>query len=196
MSFSSDDLFDRYYYSRTAFVDGTYEFHRMIAEAIKPGASVLEIGAGPSNPTSDFLAAHGRLTGIDVSEEVHANKALSASFVYDGSHLPFAAESFDGCVSNFVLEHVEHPAEHFAEVARVLRPGAAYVFRTPNLFHYVAGTSSILPHSAHVRLANRLRSLSEDAHDPWQTFYRANTRRAIRRHIRATSLEVAELRMV
>ena len=87
----SQDPFDRYYYSRPGFVDGTREFHSMIAEAIKPGASILEIGAGPTNPTSDFLASHGRVTGVDVSEEVHQNRALGASHVYDGSHLPFPA---------------------------------------------------------------------------------------------------------
>ena len=108
---------------------------------------------------------------------------------FDGIQLPFDEASFDLCVSNYVLEHVAHPRQHFREVARVLRSGGAYCFRTPNRWHYVAIASRLLPYSAHLKLANRLRGLAEDAHDPYPTHYRANSRRAIRRFAGAAGLE-------
>jgi SAM-dependent methyltransferase len=196
MSFASERLFDRYYYSQPSFTDGTREFHHMIRGALGTVENILEIGSGPPNPTSTFLSSFAPVTGVDVSHDIESNAALSAALVFDGVTLPFVDESFDACVSNFVLEHVEHPAAHLSEVARVLRPGAPYVFRTPNLFHYVAGASRLLPHRVHVHMANRLRSLSADAHEPWQTFYRANSRGVLRRLASGAGLTVSDLRVV
>jgi len=159
-------LFEKYYFSRPGNEGGTRPFFRMFREQIPAGAKILEVGSGPSNVCSEELGKVGSVTGIDVDDDVRNNSFLQEAHVYDGVKMPFADESFDACVSNFVLEHVEHPVEHFREVARVLRPGGVYCFRTPNLFHYVSFGAWILPHWAHLLLANRLRSLQEDAHDP------------------------------
>lgn len=172
-------LFDRYYYSRSQFVDGTTKFHRACAHATPSPARILEIGAGPSNPTSDYLASLGDLIAVDISPEVHTNRAVKAAIVYDGRSIPLASRQFDVCVSDFVLEHIEDPHTHFREVARILRPGGLYCFRTPNLWHYVTLVAKATPHSIHRLLANRLRGLPTEAHDPYPTFYRANTRSAI-----------------
>ena len=114
----------------------------------------------------------------------------------DAQQLPFEDASFSGCVSNYVLEHVEDAEAHFREVARVLRRGGAYLFRTPNRWHYVAVGSGMLPHFMHVRMANRLRKLSEDAHEPWKTFYRANSGGRLRGLAREAGLGVSELRAI
>jgi hypothetical protein len=95
-----------------------------------------------------------------------------------------------------VLEPVEHPTAHFAEVRRVLRPGAPYIFRTPNRYHYVSLVSSLTPHSFHVRVANRLRNLDGDSHDPYPTYYRLNSRRAVRSYARKAGMDVEVLRMI
>jgi SAM-dependent methyltransferase len=124
------------------------------------------------------------------------NPALKRARVYDGRVFPFERRAFDGCVSNYVLEHIHDPAIHFAEVARVLKPGGVYCFRTPNQWHYVALAAKMLPHSAHRRLANRVRGLSEDAHDPWPTVYRANTPGQVRGLCEGAGLELVELRMI
>jgi SAM-dependent methyltransferase len=189
-------LFDRYYWSKPDFRNGTEQFHALCAANLARGGALLEIGAGPSNATSDYLATLGPLTGLDVSEEVRGNTALAEARVFDGRAFPFADASFSGCVSNYVLEHVEDPGAHFRQVARVLRPGGAYLFRTPNRWHYVAVASRMLPHFVHVRAANRLRKLSEDAHEPWKTFYRANHGGRLRRLAREAGLEARELRVI
>jgi SAM-dependent methyltransferase len=189
-------LFKRFYYDRASFVDGTTEFHRLCSERIGSGKQILEIGAGPPNQTSVFLSSLGFLKGIDVSDEVLRNSALQEAKVFDGNHIPYDACSFDACVSNYVMEHVENPDAHFREVARVLKPGGVYLFRTPNLWHYVSLAARALPHFAHLALANRLRDLPEDAHDPWTTFYRANTRQTVTRLAHDVGLQVDVIRMV
>lgn len=189
-------LFRRYYHSRPGFVDGTTEFHALCARWLADASDILEIGAGPPNSTSDFLATLARTVGVDVSPEIFENRALVQAATYSGTVLPFEDAAFDACVSNYVLEHVEGAEMHFHEVFRILRPGGYYLFRTPNLRHYVAFGSRILPHVLHRKLANRLRRLPADAHEPWPTFYRSNTRRRIRSLARAARLEVVELHMV
>jgi SAM-dependent methyltransferase len=183
-------LFDKYYYSRPAFVDGTGLFHGLCREVVRAGSRILEVGPGPANSTSSLLASLGSLIGADVSEEAAVNPALEEVHLFDGRRLPFGDDSFDACVSNYVLEHVAAPRSHFREVARVLRAGGVYCFRTPNQWHYVPLASRLLPHALHLRWANRLRGLGGEAHDPYPTLYRANTAGAIRWYAREAGLEV------
>lgn len=185
----TDHLFDRYYYSLPEFVDGTTRFHQLLAAQIKRGSEILEIGSGPTNETTNYLSTLGRVIGADTSREVEANSALMEAHIFDGLHLPFPAESFDVCVSNWVVEHVGNPSAHFREVSRILKDGGTYCFRTPNRWHYFVIGSQLLPFSVHLRIANKLRGLSEVEHDPYLTYYRANTSARIRRLSCESSLE-------
>lgn len=187
---------ERFYSRERGWVDGTTEFHDLCASRLPRGGPLLEIGAGPSNPTSRFLAGIGELHGVDPDPDVRDNDALASAELLQNGRFPFADGFFAGCVSNFVLEHVDDAATHLAEVRRVLRPGAPYVFRTPNRFHYVALVSSLTPHWFHVRVANRLRRLDDDSHDPYPTVYALNSRRAIRAAARGAGLAVDELRVI
>jgi len=193
---NTDSLYQKYYYSKAEFVDGTTQFHRLCAMYVRPGAKILEIGSGPSNATSKFLAALGTVVGADISEEVRHNPYLMEARVYDGHRLPFATGSFDACVADYVIEHIATPEQHFSEVSRVLRPGGVYCFRTPNLWHYVTAASKITPYWLHLRLANRLRCLTTAAHDPHPTVYEANTRGRIRQLVKAAGLSVTALHTI
>jgi len=187
---------DRYYDRSRGFVDGTEEFHRLCAATIPERSLILEIGAGPSNPTSDFLAARGVLTGLDVDAAVAGNRALTRFAVFGGERFPFDDASFDACVSNYVAEHVPVPSIHLEEVERVLRPGGAYVLRTPNRYHYVAVVAGLTPHWFHGLVANRLRKLPVDAHPPYPTVYAMNSPGRLQRLARAAHLNVEVLRMI
>lgn len=188
-------LFDRYY-PKPRYEGGTLPFFRLRQNYIAPGAEILEIGAGPSNPSSEMLSGIGTVTGLDIDPDVKNNRWLSKAYVFDGGLMPFEDESFDACSSDWVLEHVESPAAHFSEVARVLRPGGVYCFRTPNLFHYVSMGARLMPHSFHLRLANKLRSLDNNAHDPYPTWFRSNTRSKIRKLCAAAGLDVVAIKMI
>jgi SAM-dependent methyltransferase len=186
---------DRHYGS-PGHVDGTTEFHAMCAAHIPSGAAILEVGAGPSNPTSRYLSSLGHLSGLDIDPVVRSNEYLADARVLETDRYPFADSHFDACVSNYVLEHVADPGSHLSEISRILRPGGVYLFRTPNLYHFIPIVSRLTPHWVHEAIANRLRNLGEDAPDPYPTYYRLNSRRAI--HLAATqaNLRVRELRMV
>jgi SAM-dependent methyltransferase len=186
----------RYYRGVEGWVDGTTEFHRLCAEHIPPGARILEIGAGPTNKTSQFLAGLGELHGVDLNESVKTNEALLTAAVIVEDRYPFDAADFDACVSNYVMEHVENPKRHLREIQRVLKPGGVFVFRTPNTWHYTALVSRRTPHSFHERLANRLRNLPDGSPDPCRTYYRLNSRRKLRAACAACGFELASLTMV
>jgi SAM-dependent methyltransferase len=187
---------DHFYRGQNGWIDGTEEFHRLCAQLVQPGAAILEIGAGASNPTSRFLATLGKLYGVDPDPSVQANDALAEASLLQDHCLPFTNETFDCCVSNYVIEHISDPELHLKEVARVLRPGGTYVFRTPNRYHYVSLASWMTPHWLHKLLANRLRNLPVHAHDPHPTVYALNSRPTIKRSASRAGLEIDQLLLV
>ena len=191
-----DRYLDRFYRSRPGWVDGTTEFHELCRSHVAKGSKILEIGSGPSNATSRFLATLGELHGADVSSEVRGNDALKSASGTEGSALPFPDATFDACVSNYVAEHVPDPVGQLREIFRVLRPGGRYILRTPNRFHYVAIVAGATPHWFHELVANRLRNLPDTAHDPYPVLYRMNTPGALRRVSAAAGLEDEDLRAV
>jgi 2-polyprenyl-3-methyl-5-hydroxy-6-metoxy-1,4-benzoquinol methylase len=71
-----------------------------------------------------------------------------------------------------VLEHLYEPEEVFREVARVLKPGGVFLFKTPNKWHYMPTIAQLTPHGFH-RAVNRWRGRAEI--DIFPTRYRANT---------------------
>jgi SAM-dependent methyltransferase len=187
---------ERFYRQRAGWADGTTEFHDLCASNIPCGADILEIGAGPSNATSRFLASLGKLQGVDTDPEVKTNDALDVAHVLTSDEYPFPANKFDACVSNYVLEHISNPGLHLQEISRVLKTNGLYLFRTPNLFHYVAMISCLTPHWVHKLFANRLRSLSFDSHEPYPTVYRLNSPARIRRLAAQYGFSVDRLRLV
>lgn len=185
---------DRFYGAHQGWVDGTSRFHRICQLAVPDGSDstplLLEIGSGPPNKTSDFLAGLGSLTGVDTDPIVEANPALRVACLVSDENLPFPDSSFDACFSNWVLEHVSNPIRHLSEVNRVLRPGGRYIARTPNRLHYVSATAALTPYRFHKFAANRLRALPSGTHDPWRTFYRLNTRRSLTKAANEVGLDV------
>jgi SAM-dependent methyltransferase len=186
----------RFYDRSRGWKDGTQEFHEICSRVIPAAGRILEIGSGPSNATSRFLAGLGELHGLDPDCDVRNNDALASATVLESDHYPYADASFNACASNYVIEHIADPLLHLTEVHRVLRSGGVYVFRMPNRFHYVTMVSALTPHRVHLLLANRLRGMSEESHDPYPTVYRMNSRRALRRIAKRADLTVEELSLI
>jgi SAM-dependent methyltransferase len=186
-----ESYLERFYPQTSWRRDGTRDFFKILGQHCN--GKILEIGAGPSNNTSDYLKTLGELHGIDVDKEVLDNTALETAAVFD-ERFPFPDNSFDTCVSNYVCEHLKNPEAHLREVWRVLRSGGTYVFRTPNRFHYTAIVSGLTPHSFHIKTANKLRAI--EGHDPYPTWYRFNSRRRIGELARRAGFEVEYLRLV
>jgi SAM-dependent methyltransferase len=192
-----DAWVDRFYRARPGWRDGTAEFHELCESRARGSrVEILEVGAGPTNATSAFLSKLGAVHGVDVSDEVHGNAHLTSSALIEDGHFPFPDKRFDLVVSNYVVEHVADPGAHLSEIHRVLKDGGSYVFRTPNMFHYVSLVSYATPHTFHRLVANRLRALPTTEHDPWPTVYAMNTPRVVRRLARAAGFAVDSLALV
>lgn len=82
------------------------------------------------------LSSCGRLIGVDETREIHSNDGLDSAHLRNDDSYPFPSETVDACASDYVIEHITGPVSHHMEVRRVLKSNGAYVFRTPNRFHY------------------------------------------------------------
>src|SRR5262245_28552493 len=100
------------------------------------GDDLLEVGPGPGSTTNVLKTMATRLTAIEVDAGLARSLGarLSGSNVTvlhaDATRLPLADGSFSSAVSFTMLHHVPTTAFQdrlFAEVARVLRPGALLV---------------------------------------------------------------------
>ncbi len=100
------------------------------------GDDVLEVGPGPGMTTDLLRDALPRLTAVEVDGDLAAALAdrlagTNVEVVHaDATALPFEDGRFTGAVSFTMLHHVPTAALQdrlFAEVARVLRPGAVFV---------------------------------------------------------------------
>lgn len=76
------------------------------------------------------------VTGVGLNRtEMEDNPALTAVVVHDlnrDPRLPFADETFDGATLTVSIQYLIKPVEVFAEMERVLRPGAPFVVSFSN----------------------------------------------------------------
>lgn len=143
-----------------------------------------------------MLSELGTVTGLDVDPVVKENIHCHRAIVYDGVKIPLGSGSFDLAVSNYVCEHLERPLDLAREVFRVLRPGGRYIFRTPNLWHYVSIIAKCTPHWFHDRVANRVRGLADDSHEPYHTYHRMNTKRSCRSILADAGFHIEVLKLI
>ena len=93
---------------------------------------LLEIGCGPGALAESLTRWYpdADVTGIDRDSAFVAfaqNAVPQARFLEgDAAALPFPDESFDGTISNTVVEHIE-PSAFYGEQYRVLKPGGQLV---------------------------------------------------------------------
>lgn len=79
---------------------------------------------------------YGGVVGLGMNEdELRLNQQLDERLVHDLNvepRLPFADASFDGAACTVSVQYLTRPVEVFAEVGRVLRPGAPFVVSFSN----------------------------------------------------------------
>src|SRR5690349_13281682 len=100
----------------------------------RPGARILEIGAGTGQQAAE-IARHGfAVEAIEVGSSNYSGVRIFPITDYDGSHIPFPDASFDIVFSSNVLEHVPHLSELNRDIARVLKPDGycPYAMPTPS----------------------------------------------------------------
>jgi SAM-dependent methyltransferase len=92
---------------------------------------VLDVGCGEM-PFRDFLPNDVQYQGIDVPEAVSFGmRDHPEILMFDGVHIPFPNNSWDGVLCTEVLEHTFEPDALVVEMLRVLRPGGTLLLTVP-----------------------------------------------------------------
>ena len=163
-------------------------FRERILAHIKPDSVVLDLGAGAGIVTQmSFKGCAAKVCGVDLDPRVVDNPFLDEGRVSDAGEIPYEDKQFEVVFSDNVLEHLDEPLVVFREVARVLKPGGVFLFKTPNKWHYMPTIARLTPHGFH-QFVNRLRGRAEV--DTFPTRYRANTKADVKRLAAASGFSV------
>lgn len=172
--------------------DEDVAFYTRINALVRPDMVVVDLGAGRGSRYDEDSAAfrktffnfQGRVKkviGLDIDPAVLKHPHLDEAAVIEaGGRLPLEDGSVDMVICEWVVEHVEHPAEFAREIHRVLKPGGWFCALTPNTLGYVGIANRIIPEGAKDRLMRMV--WPERPHeDVFPTFYRMNSLNHIRR---------------
>ncbi len=152
-------------------------------------------GAGAEDPSRyraklhDLRGEGRRVIGIDVDPAAAANPLVDEfRLIEEPKSWPVESKSIDLAVVDYVLEHVERPREFFEELHRTLKPGGVACMRTPNRWSYVSMLARLIPNRMHARVVSKAQDGREEQ-DVFPTFYRCNTKRALRRFVKGLSFD-------
>lgn len=166
-------------------------FRETILSQIRPEMELLDLGAGAGIVEQmNFRGKAARICGVDLDPRVAHNAFLDEGRVSDAGEIPYPDNSFDLVFSDNVLEHLAEPEKVFAEVARVLKSGGVFMFKTPNKWHYMPTIARLTPHRFH-QYINRKRGREEE--DTFPTLYRANTKGDVTRLAKQSGFEVIQI---
>jgi SAM-dependent methyltransferase len=110
--------------------------HDLLAR-VPRGADILELGCGAGGPTTRRLAAHGRLTGVDISAEQlrRARERIpAATFIHgDAATVELPDAGFDAVVSLYALNNLprEELGPLFRRIRGWLRAGGQFLASLP-----------------------------------------------------------------
>jgi SAM-dependent methyltransferase len=105
------------------------------SRTLKPDTEVLDLMSSCISHLPDDLAL-ASVTGLGMNAvELEANPRLTERLVHDlnrDPRLPFEDARFDACLIAVSVQYMIHPIEVFAEIGRVLRPGAPCIVSFSN----------------------------------------------------------------
>ncbi|MEU0623317.1 class I SAM-dependent methyltransferase [Streptomyces rubiginosohelvolus] len=103
-----------------------------------PGARVLDVGCGSGTMSAAAVARGASVYAVDAEPGMAAatRRAVPGVTAHIARlpELPYANDTFDAVVGNFVLNHVGRPLAALAELRRITRPGgrvAVTIWRAP-----------------------------------------------------------------
>jgi 2-polyprenyl-3-methyl-5-hydroxy-6-metoxy-1,4-benzoquinol methylase len=119
------------------FDRGAMPAWREVETRLRPGARVLDLGAGGGETLLKLKDMGYDVVGIEPDPNAHS---LSVNFpvpVYQGTgeEIPddIKGQKFDMIISNHVLEHTTHPMDVLRNVHSLLVPGGHFIAEVPNI---------------------------------------------------------------
>ena len=103
---------------------------------VEPRGRLLDIGCGHGEFGALLVGRGWKVAGVDLDplQIAEASKRGLEATQCDLTHgLPHESGTFDVVFAGEVIEHIVDTDAFLAEVARVLKPGGAFVLTTPNL---------------------------------------------------------------
>jgi SAM-dependent methyltransferase len=173
--------------------DGTVDFYTRIACFLRPEFEVLDLGAGRAAWFDDdqnicrrkirlLKGRAAKVVAADIDPAVLENRSADEQIVLQvGVALPFESERFDLIIADYVLEHIDHPADFASEIDRVLKPGGLFAARTPHKYSYVASITRLIRNSWHSRIL-RIVQPNRKERDVFPTRFRLNTLSSIKKN--------------
>jgi SAM-dependent methyltransferase len=108
---------------------------RHFAGVLPAGGAILDLMSSYASHLPDDVA-FGAVIGLGLNAaELATNPQLSASVIHDLNRvpaIPFADRAFDACLITVSVQYLTRPVEVFADVARVLAPGAPCIVSFSN----------------------------------------------------------------
>lgn len=109
---------------------------RQLAERLKPGATVLDVGCGTGSLLGS-IGRHGsfRLLGVEYRPEAAQAAREKSITVWTGElkDADIPPRSVDLIILEHVIEHVRDPIAMLSRIGGLLKPGGLLVGETPNL---------------------------------------------------------------
>ncbi len=170
--------------------------------SLTPGKIWLDLGCGHQVFTewmlqeqAEVLESCAAVYGIDLDwPGLKAHIGIRNKVMGDLTLLPFEADSIDVVSANMVVEHLSQPADVLREVWRILKPGGAFVFHTPNSRAWAIQLAARIPDVAKKRLIWFFERRREE--DVFRTHYCMNSAPEIRERAEEADFTVADITMV
>jgi ubiquinone/menaquinone biosynthesis C-methylase UbiE len=144
----------------------------LVAHVLSPRATVLDIGSGSGHQARELSRLGFEVEAIDVAGSRYEANRVWPVRTYNGTHIPFAADSFDAVFSSHVLEHIPHIHTFQDEIHRVLKPNGLAIHILPTsswriaslLFNYPFRLKSVVRAVFHaIGVRKRLSTVIEEA---------------------------------